>query len=172
MRKVILQFREIKDAPKELEVMIDNEAIAARFGELIDTSRENYCNGVITAEKLQGAVSVVGSLQSKLHLICSKCLETFEYKVPEWFNLILMPAPQAFKDEVELESSDLDVVYYKGEQIDLTDHVLDHMIVEIPMNPVCSENCNGVNYKCEVPEEDEIDPRWAALKNISSNDKK
>lgn len=57
------------------------------------------------------------------------------------------------------------------EQIDLEQSIIDGVAMELPMSPLCSEDCPGLCPRCGVrlaiadPDHshDVIDPRWAGL---------
>jgi uncharacterized protein len=73
-----------------------------------------------------------------------------------------------------VRNDDLDVSIYDGEKIDLTDLVREQILLDLPTQILCQEDCKGLCQKCganlnEVNcncEENEIDPRWSALKNL------
>ncbi|MBN2723087.1 MAG: DUF177 domain-containing protein [Deltaproteobacteria bacterium] len=170
MRPVIVQLREIREQAKKLDYFIDSEFLEARLSDVLDSTKQSSCSGTIKVEKIQGGAYVTGQVKSEIFLKCNKCLSGFNYNIPEHFSFVLLRSPDHFKDETELKSGDLDVVYFSGEQIDLTDHIVDHLILEIPMNPVCSEDCTGIQYDSKIPPEFHTDPRWEGLRKIAGID--
>jgi uncharacterized protein len=62
-----------------------------------------------------------------------------------------------------------------GGSIDLSEVIREQMILAIPEVVLCKEDCEGLCDKCGKNlnllnckcKEDEIDPRWAALKNLN-----
>jgi uncharacterized protein len=68
----------------------------------------------------------------------------------------------------------LDVAVYEGDKIDLGELVREQIILNQPEQVFCREDCKGLCEKCGANrnlidckcEEKEIDPRWAALKNL------
>jgi uncharacterized metal-binding protein YceD (DUF177 family) len=83
------------------------------------------------------------------------------------------PEPDA--DEIQLGSSDLDESLLPDGQIDLAEVVREQLILQTDEPVVCQEDCLGLCPKCGGNrnlidcrcEENEIDPRWAALKNLN-----
>ena len=69
---------------------------------------------------------------------------------------------------------DDDVAAMEGDFIDIEPVVRDAVVLGLPLNPVCSEDCPGLCAGCggslrDLPDDhhhDEIDPRWAALAAI------
>ena len=76
--------------------------------------------------------------------------------------------------EAEVRNDDLNVSIYDGEKIDLTDLVREQILLDLPTQILCREDCKGLCQKCganlnEVNcncAENETDPRWSALKNL------
>jgi uncharacterized protein len=118
-------------------------------------------------------VRVTGRLQARLHLVCSRCLGTLPLEIDKEVNLEYSPDPLIEQDgeEIGLEYSDLEVGFYRGDRISLSDLVNEQLLLEVPMKTVCREDCRGlcplcgcnrneVSCDCSV---EQIDPRLAAL---------
>ncbi|MFU8806559.1 MAG: YceD family protein, partial [Bradymonadaceae bacterium] len=83
-------------------------------------------------------------------------------------------------EEIELSAEDLDVSFYEGDLIDLRDLIREAVLLELPVFPNCSEElrdaCDAAyqaNVGAETLEKNEdnkIDLRWSALKNIKLGD--
>jgi uncharacterized protein len=76
---------------------------------------------------------------------------------------------------MELQREDLDMEFYDGEAIDLGQIIQKQVILTIPFNPLCQENCKGLcphcgtnknKETCECSEEKIVDPRLEVLKNF------
>lgn len=101
----------------------------------------------------------------KVH--CARCTKQIEqeikFKVKELF----------MKDDGEV-GDDEDVVLFEGYDIDITDIVVNHFLMNVSAKYVCSEECKGLCPKCGKDlNEGEcgcsagvIDPRWAGLADI------
>ena len=76
--------------------------------------------------------------------------------------------------EAELGGEDLEVSVFDGNEIDLTELVREQILLNLPIQVFCQENCRGLCPKCGANQnlidckckENEIDPRWASLKNL------
>jgi uncharacterized protein len=74
----------------------------------------------------------------------------------------------------EVASDDLKIDLAEGE-IDLAEIAREQILLDLPQQFFCSDDCKGLCLKCGSNLnlidcnciEKEIDPRWAALKNIS-----
>jgi len=129
----------------------------------------------VRVDRVGDKVLVQGEFDAPLVLECARCLvemsETFH--VP--FTHVLEPKPDTEElDEVlELDDDDLDVSYIDGPEFELDDIVREHLLLALPMIPVCRDECRGLCASCganlnagECGCEAPVDPRWAALKQL------
>lgn len=89
-----------------------------------------------------------GSLRGEIWVVCSRCLGAARVELDEpALSLTFVPRQQAEEtdtDEVELNAGDLSVFEYDGERIDLLALVRESVILSVPMAPLCSESCRGL----------------------------
>ncbi len=125
--------------------------------------------------KVETTVSVTGELKANLCLECSRCLKEFSHTLISSFRVDYMPLKEIGKEkEYELKSDDLDISFYKGDRIDLTELIKEQILLSLPMQPLCSTDCKGLCPRCrkaikEGPcncEVKEIDPRFEVLKKL------
>lgn len=77
-------------------------------------------------------------------------------------------------DEVEGDLDEADVLYIEGEQANLEIPILDAIILSLPVNPLCDEECLGLCPDCgekweNLPDDHShgaVDIRWAGLENL------
>jgi len=63
---------------------------------------------------------------------------------------------------------------FEGDELDLTELVREQILLNLPEQTFCNPDCKGLCPKCGQNrnlidcncEENETDPRWAALKNL------
>ena len=124
-----------------------------------------------------GEVRVRGHLKVVMETNCGRCLEPALLPVDSDFDLFYRPQrpighPSA---EVELHEGEAEIGFYEGGGLQLNDILREYVILSMPMNPVCSEDCLGIcpvcgqnrnlrGCSCEIRPTDD---RWAALKNLS-----
>ena len=122
-----------------------------------------------------GLTAIEGTINTAADIACTRCLE--HIAVPLTFDFVSrFVAPESFgtSGEHELHGEDLDYDAIEGEQIDLTDVVREQLLLNLPQQVVCREDCRGLCEKCGANrnlidckcENDELDPRWAALKDL------
>jgi len=74
--------------------------------------------------RIGSKIFIKGLIHALVQLECSRCLEEFLYHIDEPFTATFLPSEQRPKDpDLELESDDLDVSFYDGKTIDLTELV-------------------------------------------------
>jgi len=92
---------------------------------------------------------LVGRVQSTLALLCGRCLDGFAFPVDLPFDLLYLPHhDNAGGEEVEVEDDDLTTAYYRDDQIDLGQLVLEQFYLALPMKPLCRESCRGLCPEC------------------------
>ncbi len=108
---------------------------------------------------------------------CIRCLDPVEMVVEKKVRELYRYEPtndRGRKKRREDEDIDLeaeDELQMEGEVVDLELPIIDAIILDLPVNPLCSEDCLGLCQECgqkwaELPEDhahEVIDARWAGL---------
>jgi uncharacterized protein len=117
----------------------------------------------LIAEAIEGGIWVKGTVAGTFHAVCRRCLvdahQPFNYEAAELYR----PPTEVWEEG-----------YVIGETtIDLEPLVRDAVLLNLPQNPLCREDCAGLCPKCgrnlnEDPHthEPDIDSRWSALKDL------
>jgi uncharacterized protein len=117
-------------------------------------------------ERLQYQIFLRITYTCRVNQECSRCLTSFEYPLKGEATVILQAknAPESLgSDEVDYFFSDRDTT------VDIRQSLYDEVMINIPIKPLCREECAGVtDYidKDAIKGKDEIDPRWEALKKL------
>jgi uncharacterized protein len=118
---------------------------------------------------------VTGSISVATEIDCTRCLIPIEQLLEFNFEAAYLPSEELLKEsEAELEADDLDVDVLDADELDLREVVREQILLNLPDQLFCKEDCKGLCQKCGANlnlidcscKETEIDPRWAALKNI------
>jgi uncharacterized protein len=92
---------------------------------------------------------IKGSADGEIKLVCTRCLESFDYKYKIPFELYLVREPLSDSDEeIELKSDDLEFSFNHGEFIDLQDVVSEQLALNLPLKQVCNDECKGLCSNC------------------------
>lgn len=117
---------------------------------------------------------VRGEVSGDAQVACSRCLAQFSLPLDVSFEEEFVEGQPAETEEEELEV-ERQVSYYSGDEIDLSESLRDHIVLELPMNPLCRNACAGLCSGCGVnlnegactcTAETVVDPRFAALKQL------
>jgi uncharacterized protein len=120
-------------------------------------------------------VDLAGSIIANVEMDCSRCLSPIQslLNIPFKVSYITEEFYTKEKDR-ELHGEDLEIAIYDGEKIDLTELATEQVLLNLPTQIFCGQECKGLCPKCganlnEVScncETKEIDPRWSALKKL------
>lgn len=133
---------------------------------------------VLKGELIKSAASTVlkGRLSGALEIDCDRCLEPQQRPIDIELELEFVPDSSFGADNnLELQAEDLNIDGVSGESIDTTEIAREQILLDMPQQFFCREDCQGLCQKCgtNLNETDcgcsdtEIDPRWAALKNLN-----
>jgi uncharacterized protein len=110
-----------------------------------------------------------GSLEGQVWTACSRCLGPAAVVSKEPDLLLTFVPPEKMADqgeaEVELEDDDLGVSCHDGERIDLSAIVREHLLLALPIAPLCSEACEGIAAAPQAGKEEPV-PWKQALERI------
>ena len=97
-----------------------------------------------------GHVRVQGNIVSRIRLNCSRCLAEIERPLESTFTVFYTKAVPDLPadDEVELGESDLISTSYEGDEIDFAPEIAEQVMLEVPLKPLCREECLGLCSKC------------------------
>jgi len=121
-------------------------------------------------------VILEGRLAARAEVDCDRCLKSVEVPVRAEFNLTYVTeADYKASHAAELEETDLALSVFDGEAIDLDEIVREQLLLAVPTRSLCREDCKGFcpvcggdrNLKECGCQSEEIDPRWAGLKELT-----
>jgi uncharacterized protein len=122
------------------------------------------------------ATVIAGQIHGLIELDCDRCLEPVNTPLAIEVDLEFVSADQFSADrEKELSADDLRADALTGDSLDIKEVAREQILLEIPQQFFCKDDCKGLCQKCGANLnlidcnciETEIDPRWAALKNLN-----
>jgi uncharacterized protein len=102
-------------------------------------------------------------------------LQPVEAPVSADFTLDYITGSEYESSEVaELTEAEMSVAVFDGEGLDVDEIVKEQILLAVPTRMLCREDCKGICPECGIDRNtgecscvaDNIDPRWAALKNL------
>jgi uncharacterized protein len=144
---------------------IGTEAISIAAGKPVklDLLLESVLEGVLAT----------GTVRSEAFGECGRCLDEVSTPVEVTFQELF-----GFPERAEPGLEDPDQLQVVDDAIDLTAPVRDAVVLSLPFNPLCREDCPGLCSECGARLADEpehrhrlVDPRWAALQDILEDER-
>lgn len=120
---------------------------------------------------------VKADVNGEFELTCSRCLQpatvAVDVSIRERFRREGPDGPP----EADGDEDEDDVSYYKGDRIDLGEVVREHVALQLPMKPVCRDDCRGLCVQCGTNlntdrcdcRYDDVDPRLAVLRALQAD---
>jgi len=131
-----------------------------------------------TAELLEGQIRVAGELQTKIEMVCARCLEPVIEEVHRNFDLFYQPLLKGTTHEVErLKDDDTEIGFFEGEGLFLADVLKEQVLLSLPMKVICQSDCRGLCPHCGANlnqeqcrcERHTSDPRLAPLARLKQD---
>jgi len=131
-----------------------------------------------TAELLantDGEVRIQGRLTVEMECDCDRCLVTTRFLLDAPFDLFYRPMTViAREEEVEIDEGEAEIAFYEHGGIELEDVLREQVLLALPMQRVCREDCRGICPVCgrnrnETECDCRVSPgddRWGALRNL------
>ncbi len=172
---MIISLKKIGQEPFVWRESLSVSADSLRRQELLKLS-EVACRGQVSV--VSAGHLLQASLSYEQTLACSRCLGPVTEPVESQIELVISPrSPEPTAGEVELEESDLNTLFVDDEQLDTRPILLEQLQLNIPMRSHCREDCAGLcpvcganrnEATCECADQ-EVDPRWEALRALSGD---
>ena len=109
----------------------------------------------LRASLIRDLVEAEGSIETRVQLACSRCLNDFQYRLQSEFAItytreIRETDTELTNTEIELRYEDMGLNYFCGEQIDLQPDIAAQVILALPVKPLCSSVCKGLCPTCGI----------------------
>ena len=134
-------------------------------------------SGQVTRER--GAVRLIGKINASAEVDCDRCLKSVSVPVETAFDVTYVPERDyESSGAAELQEEDLSLSVFDGETIDVNELVREQLLLALPARALCGDECKGLCPVCGADrnteacncESPEVDPRWAALKAVMSDE--
>ena len=121
-------------------------------------------------------VFVNGHVDTRAQVECDRCLKPVELPVSADFELEYISGSEYESSAVaELTEAEMSVSVFDGKAIDVDEIVKEQILLAVPTRMLCQPDCKGICPDCGIDKNtgdcacgaNEVDPRWAALKNLT-----
>jgi uncharacterized protein len=167
---MIIDLASVHGNPKKIEAAFAAHEIELDEGvSLVD---QTALTGEIWREGKRTELN--GLIRADVSLECTRCLEPVAKHFDIRFRAVFVEPAGAMRTEVEIAADALDESIVEDGRIDLADVVREQVLLAVPEQIFCRQECHGICVKCGSNlnlidckcADDEIDPRWATLKNL------
>lgn len=166
---LVLEFEE---TPKSFPVL----SKMAANGECEFTTPINTALRVIQIDDM---IEVEGAINASVRLPCGRCLKIFETALTSRFAVTYLHRDAGSRDdtdpqEVELSTEEMNLIYFKGQEINLKEAIQEQVIMAFPLRALCKKNCKGLCPKCGLDlnggdckcDRNSFGQKFAALKKL------
>lgn len=175
MNALRIDVRELEDGPRSLKASLTTRDLNLDEGQ-VQVSGEVVVS--LTAEKQsRRGVRVRGRLGVDMQLTCARCLDLLPYPLVVDFNQYYQSnAHHSLIGEIALQKKDMEVGFYSGDFIEVSDILREQILLGLPMKPLCRKACRGLCPHCGRNRNRDrcscgpvaVDPRLAPLLKFKS----
>jgi uncharacterized protein len=153
-----------KSAQKAIDLEVELEGFD--FGdEYIKITNPVKFKGIL--DSIGELLELKGQITGTIELTCSRCLAKFPQE-------LAIEVYEKLSNDTETVDKDEEVVFIDSDTLDITEIVLNNIILSLPIKRLCKENCKGLCQQCGTDlnssscncEKSDIDPRLAKLKGF------
>ncbi|MFB9234270.1 DUF177 domain-containing protein [Plantactinospora siamensis] len=168
---LVLDTRELPRRPGALRTHKRVVPAPADLGlELISVPQGADLSLDLRLESVSEGVLVSGTVSGPVAGECGRCLREINDSVT-----VTVQQLYAYENSTtDVTTEEDEVGRMQGDLIDLEPEVRDALVLALPANPLCREDCPGLCPECGVHWDDlpadhrheQLDPRWAGLSNL------
>jgi uncharacterized protein len=175
---LVLDIRNLPRRPGSMETVIRTVSAPAELGVAMARVPEGSPIELdLRLESVMEGVLVSGTADLEIAAECSRCLDPVSWHedidLAELFRYPATDARGALVEEDEDDDED-PLPEVQDDLIDLLPILRDAVVIDLPLAPLCSDDCLGLCSTCgfrlaEDPQHahEEIDPRWSALSALA-----
>jgi uncharacterized protein len=173
----------------EDSLKIEFEEKPESFPVLLEMVKQGECEfsapikTAIKASRIGDMIEVKGTLNTRVRLPCSRCLNEYETTLKSRFHLtyvnrLPLEEQDVEQEEIEISAQDMGLIYFQGDEIHLQDGIQEQVVMAFPIRALCRKNCQGLCADCGADlNQDECgckrkpsSNKFAALKNLKLNE--
>jgi uncharacterized protein len=169
---LVLDTRELGRRPGSQRRVSLTAAAPADLGiEVLHVPEGSPVEFDLRLEAVMEGVLVTGSARADLTGECARCLEPLDDDVEVDFQELF-----AYEgSDTATDDDEDDVSRLEGDLLDLEPLLRDAVVLALPFQPLCRDDCPGLCVRCgarladdpDHQHDDAIDPRWATLQGLA-----
>ncbi len=172
---LVLDTRELGRRPGSQRRTSFSAPAPADLGiEVIGVPEGSTIHFELRLEAVMEGVLVTGTAEAELVGECVRCLEEVHDEVVADFQELFVYEESDTARHPD-GSDDEDIGRLEGDLLDLEPVLRDAVVLMLPFQPLCREDCPGLCVQCGARLADEpghqheepVDPRWASLQGLS-----
>jgi uncharacterized protein len=126
-------------------------------------------------ENTGGEVRVRGKYTVEIESACDRCLGRARFPLDATFDLFYRPSSDMEREEeVGIDEGEAEIGFYENGGMELEDILLEQILLALPMQRVCSDDCKGICPVCGANRNEStceckantVDDRWGALRDL------
>lgn len=145
---------------------------------LNDNAAPDIAHVSLTIFRIKKKVFIEGSIKMDASLQCGRCLNEYSRPLDLTFREEYNPLEEISREDAhELSGAELDVGFYRNDEIDLEEAAKEQILLAVPMKPLCKGDCAGIcsrcgrnlnagTCECKIKE---ADPRLAPLQRLKES---
>jgi len=126
--------------------------------------------GCLVVDNLESRCVVRGELAAVSTVACGRCLQDYELRFEVPLELVVLRDANQ-----ETDDADTLVIHQRRGEVDLTEAVREAVVLALPLARTCRDECKGLCVHCGANlndgecscEDDDVDPRWDGLPDVS-----
>jgi uncharacterized protein len=169
----VIDTRDLGRRPgSQRELTLDAPAPADLGIEVLRVPEGSTVELDLRLESVMDGVLVTGEARAALDGECVRCLEPIEDDVEVTFQELYLYDDT--RDAASVEEGEADVSTLDGDLLDLEPVLRDAVVLALPFQPLCQDDCPGLCPDCGARLADDpdhhhdapTDPRWAGLADL------
>jgi len=161
---MIIAIKDLSEGINEFEQVVPSESYNLPESEFYPNSLALK----IFADRLENLFRFKISVSTDAVFSCDRCLENYKFNYNETIEQLYQLGHS------ELDSDEIEILPENSKEIDISKAIYDVLILNRPIQLICSKNCRGLCVNCGVNLnnksckclQDSTDPRFEKLKSL------
>lgn len=171
MSTFVLQIQDLDESGKDWNFAIGTDWLSSALRETELKPAGDDGSLQVRAQQSGDDVLVQGQIAANMLASCARCLVDVNIGVNLALTALFSPehTRPSSSDEIEVRLDEMNRDYYGGSEIILDSMVREHLLLEVPMKTLCSDDCEGIAVPEHLRPPDEVfgasvpDARFAPL---------